>query len=198
MPKLTLLTFDEIRSLLVETDPTDESIISLLAFSVTLEIENYCGRVFVSRPITEYQGGSASDAVTTREYPVTAFKSLEVKDRTRGVFQLLNSDYYTLTPEPGESSGPIDIELVSGYTFPRGKNNIKLKYTAGYLPGEVPDDLKMAFCEIISWMLKRLKARQVGVHTLDRAANQKGPLLYDPNIPEHARQILQSYRRKGF
>ncbi len=198
MPKLTLLPLDEICSLIDNTDPSDENMIALLDLSVTLEIENYCSRVFVSRPITEYQGGSASGAVTTREYPVTAFESLEVKDRTSGEFQLLNTDYYSLTPEPGESSGPIDIELVSGYTFPQGKNNIKLQYTAGYLPGEVPDDLKMAFCEIVSWMLKRLKARQVGVHTLDRAANQTGPLLYDPNIPDHTRQILLSYRRKGF
>jgi hypothetical protein len=197
MSKLTLIPTDEISELL-NTDSTDESVVSLLSFSVTTEIEKYCNRILVNREILEFHSGYTSNSISSKEYPVTEFASLQIKDSSSIDYQIISPDLYGITPSPGISSEPVEVELVNGYLFPRGKNNIKLTYTAGYLPEEVPQDLKMAFCEILSWMLKRLKARQIGVNTLARAKNQSGPLLYDPNIPEHARQILDSYRRKGY
>jgi hypothetical protein len=47
-------------------------------------------------------------------------------------------------------------------------------------------------------MLKRLKARQIGVNSLIRNKNQTAQPLYDVSFPEHAREILHSYRRKDY
>lgn len=197
MSKLTLVSTQEISELL-NTDSTDESMVSLLSFSVTTEIEKYCDRILVNREISEFHSGYASNSIGSKEYPVTGFSSLQIKDNSNIDYQNISPELYGVSPKPGESTEPIEVELINGYLFPRGKNNIRLTYTAGYLPDAIPQDLKIAFCEILSWMLKRLKARQIGVNTLARAKNQTGPLLYDPNIPEHARQILDSYRRKGY
>jgi len=195
MAKLTLISSSDILELL-NIDFTDEDMVTLLSFSVTTEIENYCRRVLIARSLREYRDGNRASIIELKEWPVTDFATLEVR---RGrEFTPIDPQLFSVCPEPGTVLTPCQVELTEGLLFPLGNNNILIRYGAGYAPDQVPDDLKTAFCEILEWMLKRLKARQIGVHALARAKNQTGPLLYDPNIPDHARQILESYRRKRY
>ena len=197
MSELMLLTVPQIMEYL-NLDDTDENMVSLLSFSVTAEIEKYTHRILINRSKTEYQDGHNADALYLMEYPVTDFTLLQMRGSRSLEFRTVDSTLYSLTPQPGETDSPVEITLLPEYMFPRGSNNIRISYSAGYTQENMPEDLKTAFCEILNWMLGRLKARQIGVDLISHRTSQNTPLMYTREIPEHARSILNSYRRKGY
>ncbi|QEN06799.1 hypothetical protein EXM22_01880 [Oceanispirochaeta crateris] len=197
MSKLTLLPVPEIMKFL-NLDDRDENMVTLLSLSVSIEIEKYTHRILINRIKSEYQDGHNSDALYLLDYPVSEFNLLQIRSRRDLQYRSIDPTLYSLTPLPGESDQPIELTLLPGYTFPRGSNNIRISYTAGYTDETMPEDLKTAFCEIITWMLGRLKARQIGIDLLKSSSSQNSTLMYSKEIPEHARTILNSYRRKSY
>ena len=197
MSRLTLLPVPEIMEYL-NLDETDENMVTLLSFSVSTEMEKYTHRTLINRIKIEYQDGHNADALYLMEYPVTEFNLLQIRNHQNLQYRSIDPSLYSLTPQPGESDSPIELILLPGYHFPRGNNNIRMSYTAGYTEQTMPEDLKTAFCEIISWMLGRLRSRQLGVDLLSHSSQQTAPLMYSKEIPAHARQILNAYRRKGY
>ena len=192
---MTLVTYEDITQFL-ETDETEEGLLNLLSFNATTELENYTHRILAQREISEFHNGHNQNTLELRQYPVQEITSIKVW-RTNPIpdYIPIAKEIYNYDPNP---EGPVQIRLLIHFSFPRGDRNIKVTYTAGYTRETLPDDLMMACVETVSWLYKRLKARQIGVSQLVDERNRTGRTLYDRTLPPHVREILEPYRIKGW
>jgi len=195
MTRLTLLPVPEIMKYL-NLDDSDKSMVTLLASSVTNEIERYTVRILLKRHICQYMNGFWGNRLKLNNYPVNSFHGIQVYQRYEVDFHDLKSSIYTLSPKPGTSDLPVKLLLNENHIFPRGKRNIRIFYNAGYSQNKVPEDLKSAYCEIIFWILERLKSCNIKTENLDQARHHINILMYSQRPPEGAMNILNSYRRK--
>jgi len=193
MSKLTLLPVPEIMKYL-NLDDSDKSMVSLLSSSVTDEIEKYTDRILIDHLICEYADGRRSGIFTLKDYPVNNFSNLQLY-REDLEFHSVSRRLYTLRPKPGTSDKPVKLIFSDDLSCPSGRRRIRFIYKAGYLPDVLPDDLKIAFCEIISWLLKRLNSRKISAEALFRNIHHVHILMYTQRIPENARKILNFYCR---
>ena len=193
MPQITLVPFEQLQTFM-ELEDSEEGIINMLSFSATTEIENHTHRILYEREIGEFHDGYNQNSIELKEYPVTEVNRISIRQFTKlCAFIPLESEAYTCqTQENGFST----IFLQNNYSFPKGQQNIKVLYTAGYNSETLPDDLQMAVCETVSWLYKRMKARQIGVTQLVDERNRASRFTYDKTLPDHVREILEPYRKK--
>ncbi|MDC7225209.1 MAG: hypothetical protein PQJ61_00430 [Spirochaetales bacterium] len=179
---------------LLSLDTREKAFLELLIFSATAEIENYTNRKLKQREMRELHNGFNQNEVLLKNYPVKEVSSLKVdNERDYTEETIVNKDYYScFIPHEKDYEQPSEIILTDGYSFPRGRNNIEVIYTAGYLEEEVPEDLKTATVEMVEWSYKRLKNRQIGEVNLKYGQETQ----VATKMPEHVMKLLEPYRRK--
>ena len=174
----------------------EKTFIELLIFSASAEIETYTGRKLKQRQIRELNDGCSQSEIILKQYPVKEVTSLKVdNERNYQEETIVSNEYYScFIPNQDDLEYQSEIILAQGYSFPNGRNNIEVIYTAGYLDEEVPEDLKTAVTELVEWSFKRLNNRQIG--EINLKYGQKTQLA--TRIPEHVRDLIEPYKRKNW
>jgi hypothetical protein len=194
-PLYCLASFQDFKAI-AGTDEREAALCAFLLVTATYAIERYCARRLLLKKHTDYLDRYADDVSILREYP--ARKIHAVYNDTRHLFEpeslVPPGAYYTL---PDMGSGE-DIPFFLAFRTNRlryGEKVLKVKYTAGYAPGEVPADLSAACLELAAWNMSRYRGKRIGLTGSVRGRTGEGEHL-EMSMPENVRQLLEPYRRK--
>ncbi|GEP00652.1 hypothetical protein [Methylobacterium haplocladii] len=113
---------------------TDDVGLQLAISAVSERIATWCSRSFVLTEHTETYDGSGNPRLLMRNFPITAIASLEIEGRPVSARSNPHGPGYV-----HDGRRTLDVY---GYTFPRGRQNVSVTYTAGY--ARIPADLVMA------------------------------------------------------
>lgn len=182
-----LLTLAEVQEHLEIYDSAQLGYLEILTERVTAWIEKKTGRRLKSRTYTnEITSGWGKSHLMMYEWPVMAVS---------GVDFILN-----VAPTSWESQSLTEL-LIDSYdlrtvrfrdrVFPKGTDNVRLTYTAGYVT--VPEDLKQLALELVT-QKHRIKDRQMAGVT---AATFQGQTVsyFTGNMLRETEFIFDAYRR---
>jgi len=156
MPEIT--TLDNLKTHLDITDTSEDVLLTQLLNEIEAVIFSYTGRPsFASASATEYYDGTGREVLILDRTPVTAVTSLYVDGD--GYYGQGSSPFESDTAwtqgtdfairrvdESEENAGILlalgSIDFQAPATWPVGRGNIKVTYTAGYTA--IPKDLELA------------------------------------------------------
>lgn len=181
---MALTTLANVKQYL-QMEPSDTSADALLQRMIdaaSATIERYCGRTFLQSNYIDVLHGTGHRRVALRNIPVTAVASVTVNDKPIPARQGAMGQGFTF-----------DKHCVSltGYSFTDGYDNVEISYTAGF--AEVPDDVDMACCELVSLRYKTLD--RLGVTSKSLAGESISFNMGD--FSEPVKRALEQYRVWG-
>jgi len=106
-------------------------------------IDRFCGREFDSSARTEYHDGDGSQYIYLHVFPNVSLTTVGV-----------SSDYWVTETNVTTTAllvHDVDGRCILKHTaeievFPRGVQNVKVVYTAGYAAASIPEDIQQACC----------------------------------------------------
>lgn len=138
----TLVQMKEMKShlgILADDTNKDEDLLEFIK-RITDSIESETGREFSYATYTEFHDGTGQiGELTLKQYPVDSSATFQIWDDTGRIYDaanVLSTDDYTVDNDAGI------VRLDGSLVFNKGRNNIKVIYSAGYK--EIPEDLKRA------------------------------------------------------
>ena len=176
--------------------------INVIIASVSQLVKNYCGISFVdhySSAKTEYF--DILDSYTSRimldESPIVAITS--VAERASQ-----SDSYVTLITENSDSSGKYEYMIdtltdsivrtqsTGDKYFPRGRDAVKVVYTAGY--SATPADLQLALFDLIKYYLKdeRKERMQIAGAMVENPISSS--IAGNTGFPDHIKRLLDMYK----
>lgn len=157
-------------------------------------------RVLVKTDLTEVYDGHGKEELLLNNWPILdSTDDAEISDPVMTLDSDGDDDWetaashglelkWTLTKEPGI------LYLKYRNNFPRGKRNIKIVYTAGYLStAVVPEDLKLAAAEAIALMKKKFDHNLHGLQSVS-ALGENTTFRLD-EWPKSALLVFKNYGR---
>ena len=160
----------------------DDLLLQRMIDSASEQIEQFCGRTFLSSSYVEVRDGTGQVKMTLRHAPVTAIASLAINGNTIPPRPTVNASGYTFDE--------FGLRL-SGYEFTVGLSNVEVAYTAGF--ANIPADVDMACCEMVAMRYKRLD--RLGVSSKSLAGESISFSQTDFN--DAVRRTLNQYRLWG-
>lgn len=104
-------------------------------------IETYCNRKFIYGSYTDYLDGDCAENCFLKNYPVISINSIST--RLNDTWEPMeDGTNHFLIPEKNE------MQLMS--YLPKGKNNVKITYTAGWNEDECNKDIENIIIEMAS------------------------------------------------
>lgn len=148
-------------------------------------VESYCSRIFASASYVELFHGNRSNAISPRQWPITAVSELRVSS-TRAW-----SDTASLI-DPTKYGISKDGVMIMYYSsvFPLGYDTVRLSYTAGY--PTIPADLVLANLWASEWFYQHNNRGDTGRTSVSKQGESIG---IDHDIPPMIKSILQPYKR---
>lgn len=197
MSMLPIIKVSELKNY-IQIDPQEQHFTDFILLSCSMEIEGYCKRILRERTILELHDGRFQKEIILNEYPVSEISSIWFdKNRIFNEYSRISEEFYSTTNRQfytGDKS-MTSIQLIDDLKFPVGRNVIKVEYTAGYNDETMPEDLKAAFLELVTWTLQRHKTKQIGVNGM---INQQGRAVqntFEKKMPLSVEEKLKPYRR---
>tara|TARA_B100001996_G_scaffold136694_1_gene104001 strand:+ start:207 stop:794 length:588 start_codon:yes stop_codon:yes gene_type:complete len=189
---ITLASYKEAEGL---STPKEDLRINALIPSVSQLVKTYCGNSFVdfysSNKTETFNIDWGTYIVQLTESPVNAIVSVQER-------QSYSDSYVTLTTGAYEYALDTKTDSVfrtnsgSYQNWAQGVDAVKVVYTAGY--SAVPDDLKLAVIDLITYYLKdEHKERRV----LGGASIQNSSSTTQSNnvaFPDHIKRVLDLYK----
>lgn len=148
-------------------------------------IETETDRRLKSQAITEFQHGRQTNIILLKQYPVTAISGLyfDSTGKYSGDQETVDVSLYTI----GDDSNSL---VYTGGYFPRGYNNIKVVYTAGF--AAVPSDLQNATLWLVSFYYKMQDNGDIG-RTSKGKGDESIQILQE--APMEVKNAILRYRR---
>ena len=191
-PSAGFITLSDLKDYLAITGTENDQTLQLIVDGVNAAILSAIGRPFWSQQFTEYLSGSGfTTNIYTRNFPLTAVDSIEVNGGL-GAWETVPSSSYTIT---STEEDPRNVgEIFTGcLVWPKGHNNIRITYTAGYT--EPPADLKLAALQFANemWNLqkdggKNLQSEKLGDWSYTLMDSRENESLLS------ARQAIERYK----
>jgi len=189
---ITLASYKEAEGL---STPKEDLRINALIPSVSQLIKTYCGNSFVdfysSNKTETFSIDWGTYIVQLTESPVNAIVSVQER-------QSYSSAYVTLTTGAYEYALDKKTDSVfrtssgSYRNWAQGVDSVKVVYTAGY--SAVPDDLKLAVIDLITYYLKdeHKERRTIQGASIQNAASssQRDNVAF----PDHIKRVLDLYK----
>lgn len=141
----------------IPTANTDfDSRITRFINAASEQIENYLDRKLLTASYTEYKDGRNSNRMMVKQFPVTAVAGLYIDDAHlfTDPSTLIASTEYKFTP-----SGEI---ILYSRAFPRGEQNVKIVYTAGYTAITDMPVIENSCLWVVEWYYDMQGDRRVG------------------------------------
>jgi hypothetical protein len=176
-------------------DAREEALCAFLLVTATYSIEQYCGRQLLLKKLTGYPDFFGEEILPLREYPVKSVQGVYCDPARRfGPESRVPPDLYHCVPEAGTNEDvPFFLALRKAGVC-TGEKIIKVKYTAGYRPEEVPPDLKSACIELAAWNISRYRGRRIGMTGSVRGRPGEGEHP-ESSMPESVKLLLEPYQR---
>lgn len=139
----------------------------------------------------EYYSGNVKDILVLNRKPVNELKAISYLNYALGVWVEGRIVAYTLE----SVSGTVRI---TGQVFPKGKNNIRVKYTAGF--DEVPDILCQAIilltCELVLGQIaSRTGGGSIGLQSWNKNYGERGKYTsMRDDLKRQAFSIINQYK----
>lgn len=188
---VALIDTSDLKTLLKISGSSEDTLLEGLINRASQLVASYCGRNFVSASRTEYYDGNGEPELILKNYPVTVLTSLH--DDTERSF---GSDSEIDTSEDVQLDGNAGIITLwnNEVSFIKGRGNVKVVYTAGYVKGStVPYDLQEAVLMIAMHFYKRIyQDQRIGLQS--ETIGQKTMSYSERDIPTKAKTILNLYR----
>jgi uncharacterized phiE125 gp8 family phage protein len=151
----------------------------------------FVGRSLVSAARTEYYSGDGKPELILNSRPVTAVASVHIDS-----LRQWGSDTAVIVADDvivDGGAGIIELWNNAG-VFPKGRGNIRVVYTAGYVAGTtVPYDLREAVIMIAQHHYKRIyQDGRIGL--LSETLDDRTLAYSQDSIPPKAADILKRYR----
>jgi len=173
---MSLTTVANVKEYLGIVGTSEDALLNRLKDWATDLIHSYCGRIFTEANYDEYYDGDGTEGLLVNQYPISAVTLLEVDGVSK------DASSYALYGQLGL------LKLKSG-KFPRGKNNVRLRYTAGY--AVTPNDLEQAAIELVALKYYDRGRNRLGVDAKDGVS-------YVSHLPEEIRVVLDLHKRYRF
>jgi len=169
-----------------KTDTNSDALVSTLITAASDWIQTICDRSFTAvATVNEIRDGNGNGELFLRSSPVAAIQSLAVN--------ALAIPAQTADGQPGYYLVDNVSIALQGYTFTRGRKNVRITYTSGY--SAVPVAIAQACNELVQATLQR-GARgggEVSGKSLPASGEHYSFKLED--TPIALRRILQAYSR---
>lgn len=182
---LPLVTKEEYKAYAGIASTTNDALIDILIPKVSNLVKAVCRRTFIdyaSDAKTEYYEGGSTFMVP-EEYPILTVSSFEYSSDYGNTYtELVEYTDYVL------SKANNTIQSI-GVEFPVAVNGYKLTYTAGY--EELPEDLKLAVLDLITYYIKNDSA----VHSNKAPGTNTVQIEYvtTTNLPASIKRVLDLY-----
>ena len=199
-------SLQNVKDFLGITASTDDDLITALLGRTTRMMQMYVGRDLIQATYTDekYDGNGIDQDLNLRQYPIISVSSVyDDPDRVFGADSLLTEDNGSndgqyIIYQKGEIDNQGIIRRVDG-AWIKGKQNIKVTYTAGY--ATVPEDLVQAQIDFTSFLYKNRDQRlgisgyRIGSYSVTYKDNSSGDATGAQNaIPADIRSVLDNYR----
>lgn len=175
-----LCTLADLKAWLNIGNTTDDALLQRLITAASVFMQSWMSTDIPSASYTEVRDGTGSDTLCLGTTPVTAVASLTVN----GLPQTLSPDGI----QPGYLFSDSAIYLV-GTTFPVGRRNVRVTYTAGYNP--VPFDLAQECISLAAW--KYREKSRIGQTGTGMGPEHISFSLKD--MPESTLTLMQQYKK---
>lgn len=166
----------------------DDDILDTLINAATKKCEDYCGRAFIQRAITENRIGDGGQILVLNKRPVNTFTSLTIS-----TVALTEDTDYSLYKEEGMLRRPITTSLwtdnVAGVAWTKDAK-IVMVYNAGYASTRaatqalVPDAVLAVLVAVANWYENRLGLKSESVTGVGSQEYLIGEL------PEQSKKLL--------
>lgn len=140
-----LTTLANAKQWLGETTATNDALIARLISAASDYIQTWLNRTLASASYTEIRNGYDTDGIAVKNYPITAVTSVTVDGNAIPAASGQTDSGYVIN-EPGT------MIYLRGYSFTRGRSNVKLVYTAGF--ASTPNEIEQACIELVGLRMK--------------------------------------------
>jgi uncharacterized phiE125 gp8 family phage protein len=166
-------------------DATQDSIIELCINSASAYLQGATDRKLKSQAYTELRHGSNNNIILLRNYPVTLISEIAIdcESQFTDPNTIISTDRYIICDD---SNSVLYINSL----FPSGYNNIRIKYTAGYI--DVPTDLEMACLWLVHFYYRIRENQDIG-RTSKSKMDESISILQD--APQDVKDTIARYRR---
>ena len=185
---MALVTLAQVKAHLdiVGTNVNQDNKLTLFQAAAESWFYSYIQRVRIEAgSVTEYQHGDQANTIMLIEYPIISVTELRV-DSER-VFTDPSTLIATTDYAIGEDSNCI---ILYNSRFPRGFNNIKITYVAGY--ATVPAEIKLAVLWLTEWFYLNNNRKDMGRTSMGKQDENVGVLA---DMPPMIKQILDLHIR---
>ena len=159
---VALCTIEDVRDYMAIEPGSNDGILMRLINAVSEDAKTRCGRAFLQETRTdELYDGDGTDTLLLRHGPVTAVSKLIAEF---GGAELTEGGDKDFVFYPNRI-----VKLVNGGIFAIGARNVTVSYTAGYSLATIPQDLKTAILEGISFRWNTRDKRREGISSVTTA-----------------------------
>jgi len=189
LSEFALCSLESVKRQLNITDTSHDDLLTELINRATARIEGWTLRKLKQRSLTEIYDGPGTAFLRLREFPIVGQPAVYIDaNRQFPESSRLRDSDFLIFRESGLLAFVGANRLIA--TWPKGLQNTKVVYTAGYDP--VPDDLQYACIELVCGGFFR--ARQGAQGIISESAGGYSVSWID-GLPKEVVEILKRYRR---
>jgi hypothetical protein len=162
-----MIELDDLKAVMEITDTESDTLLDRLIKVAQTVIENYCKRTFTEGQFTEECKGSGTQYLNLKHYPISTLTK---------VYENVN---FIADPIWNDITADTFLETESGQVYlHRGfydkERHYKVQYKAGYKNDKIPEDIKQACIDIITYLYQNrksqgLKSEQLGEYNYTKA-----------------------------
>lgn len=193
--QFSLVTLDEVKEHFNITDSMSDVILEKMIDRASSHVESYLDRKMLSRSYTEVQDGTRGNTLVLRNFPVTSVTSL----RTRSGDQTFNDPLTEIPSSDFSLEQESVIRLFRDRLFPRGVQNVRCVYDAGYRRVDqvgsapvLPFDLSYATILMVEYFYQVKNDRSINVDSKARNG-QTVKLIH--GMPQSVVDLLDPHKR---
>jgi uncharacterized phiE125 gp8 family phage protein len=187
---VALVALADAKAFLKISASTEDVIVGDIVNAVSGTINRYCGRVFLSAEYTEFYDGTGTRELILRKFPVTSVTSLNDdvnRQWTDATAKDVNSDVIL------DGGAGILSLWNNGGRFARGRQNVKIVYTAGYALAAIPYDVQMS-CKLLASQHYRQSYAQWRRGVQSEQQGNVNTTYSNDAIPKDIAMMLDPYR----
>lgn len=179
------------------SDSSQDGFLQTCADNAISTVTDYCSRDFRAEAYTEYISGKGAPTIKIKNFPLTSVSLLQFYDNSIYDYSnIITGSGDTINNSTRLLSESGEINLVKGYSFEPGENNIKVTYTGGF--STAPADIKGVCLEIAAVYYKNSYAGKgggrLGLTSQNVGGQSSEGITFDVNLAKKWQQILNQYR----